>query len=139
MISLVASRSERKVARSLNQRAMVDFLRHRVLEYPGHVERLHAIFLDEYHAFLGDASIGHGSVAAISARMRNIFGAALNMDASGIVVAHNHPSGHCRPSSFDIDATQRLKVIGKALDIELLDHLIFTNDAVYSMRAGGNL
>lgn len=97
------------------------------------------MFLDEQRAYLDDAPMGSGCAGSMSVRMREIFGHALAVGASGILVAHNHPSGQCRPSQFDIDATRRLKTVAQALDIELLDHLIFTQDAVYSMRAGGNL
>ena len=72
-------------------------------------------------------------------RMRELFGKALSMDAHSMIVAHNHPSGRCKPSPYDITATRRLKDIARALDIELLDHLIITQQSVYSMRAGGDL
>jgi DNA repair protein RadC len=71
--------------------------------------------------------------------MRGLLGEALRLDAVGIILAHNHPSGQCRPSERDISATRRLCDVAKALDIALIDHLIFTEDAVYSMRAGGLL
>ena len=66
-------------------------------------------------------------------------GEALRLDARGIILAHNHPSGECRPSGCDIAATHQLAAVASALDIELIDHLIFTHEAVYSMRAGGLL
>lgn len=121
------------------QRAIVDFLRAMVLARPGHIERFHAIFLDERRTILGDAPLGQGGTGSLTVRMREIFGRALALHASAIVIAHNHPSGSCRPSEYDQLATRRLRHVAEALDIELLDHLIFTYDAVYSMRAGGNL
>ena len=71
--------------------------------------------------------------------MRENFGEALRLDAHGLILAHNHPPGHCRPSSCDIIATRRLAEVARALDIVLIDHLIFTDEAVYSMRAEGLL
>jgi DNA repair protein RadC len=121
------------------QRAMVDFLRAMVLRPADGIERFHVIFLDQARAYLGDAPLGEGGARSLSVRMREVFGKALSVDAKGIVIAHNHPSGECRPSQRDIDATSRLNTIAKAVDIELLDHLIITHDAVYSMRAGGRL
>ncbi|MFU7527576.1 JAB domain-containing protein [Qipengyuania sp. ASV99] len=121
------------------QRAMVDFLRAMVLDPHSNAERFHAVFLDRHNSYLGDAPMGNGGIDRLSLRMREVLGRALSHDAQGILIAHNHPSGHCRPSQIDIDATSRLKAVAKALDIELLDHLIFTHDAVYSMRAGGKL
>lgn len=118
---------------------MIEYLRKVVLQAPERGERLHAIFMDSRRTYLGDDRLGQGDVAALTLRMRELFRKALAVEASAIIIAHNHPSGVCRPSKHDIVATQRLAEIAKALDIELLDHLIFTHNAVYSMRAGGNL
>ena len=126
-------------AETLRQRTLVDYLRAMVIAGPDQRERFHAVFLDEVHAILGDAPMGDGRSSALSLRMRELFARALGLEASGIIIAHNHPSGYCRPSRRDITETQRLNQIAKALDIELVDHLIITQDAVYSMRAGGNL
>ena len=120
-------------------RAIINFMRNMVLMPPSNLERFHALFVDDKCAYLGDLPLGEGSNSSLSLRMRDLFSCALGLSARGVVVAHNHPSGLCRPSQNDIAATNRLKSIALALDIELLDHLIFTQSAVYSMRAGGNL
>lgn len=119
--------------------AMINYLRGVVLVPPARIERGHAIYLDAAHAYLGDAAFGIGSFCTLSLRMRALFGDALRLGAAGLILAHNHPSGHCRPSGCDIAATRRLRDVAMALDITLVDHLIFTTDAVYSMRAGGLL
>lgn len=119
--------------------ALVAYLRSVVLVAGGCHERFHAVFVDARRSQLGDASLGMGSLGALSLRMREIFGEALRLNAHGMILAHNHPSGHCRPSGNDIIATRRLAEVARALDIELIDHLIFTDEAVYSMRAGGLL
>ncbi len=139
MIDLTASRLQRPVHSATRQRALIDYLRAMLLNPPCQVERIHAIFLDNMRSCVGDAPLGCGRTGSLTLRMREVFGKALALDASGILIAHNHPSGECRPSQFDIDATRRLNMVAKTLDIELLDHLIFTQDDVYSMRAGGEL
>ncbi|RNJ62389.1 MAG: DNA repair protein [Porphyrobacter sp. IPPAS B-1204] len=100
-------------------------------------ERGHAVFVDANSIWLGDAPCGIGTMSTLSLRLRGLLGDALRHDAAGIILAHSHPSGHCRPSGCDIAATRRLADIAKALDIALIDHLIFTSDTIYSMRAGG--
>ena len=115
---------------------MVDFLRGRVLYAHDSMERFHAVYLDAERSFLGDAPMGEGCTDSLSVRMRDVIGRALKLDAQSILIAHNHPSGDCHPSQIDVEATARLKRVAEALDIELLDHLIVTQDAVYSMRAG---
>ena len=116
--------------------AMVDFLKAMVVTPPFNAERFHVLFVDRRGSYLGDAPMGAGGAGGLSVRMRDLFKQALLHNANGILVAHNHPSGHCRPSHADLVSTRRLETIAKALDVELLDHLIFTKDAVYSMRAG---
>lgn len=119
--------------------AMIAYLRDLVLAPPATHERGHAIFVDASRGWLGDAPCGIGTMSALSLRMRELIGDALRHDAAGIILAHSHPSGHCQPSGCDIAATRRLAEVAGALDIAVVDHLIFTRHAVYSMRAGGLL
>jgi DNA repair protein RadC len=130
-----------ETAASQEQRAagMISYLRSTVLVAGAQHERAHVVFLDTRSGWLGDAAIGLGSLNQLSLRMRELLGEALRLDARGIILAHSHPSGHCQPSGCDIAATRRLADVAQALDIALVDHLIFTTDEVYSMRAGGLL
>lgn len=127
------------IAQDQRSAAMVAYLRSLVLAPPAQYERGHAIFLDRQGAWLGDAPCGIGTMTKLAIRMRALLGEALRHDAAGIILAHSHPSGACRPSGCDIATTRRLASVAGALDIALIDHLIFTSDAVYSMRAGGLL
>ena len=115
---------------------LIEFLRAMVIATPFEAERFHVVFVDQRRSYLGDSPMGSGGANCLSLRMRDLFSRALSLRAHGIVVAHNHPSGQCRPSRTDIVSTRRLEQVATALDIELLDHLIFTQGAVYSMRAG---
>lgn len=119
--------------------AMIAYLRSVLLTPPARHERGHAIFVDAQRACLGDAAFGMGGMSTLQLRMRALFGEALRVNAAGVILAHNHPSGLCEPSGCDIAATRRLQDVARALDITLIDHLIFTAEAVYSMRAGGLL
>lgn len=121
------------------QQAIVEFLRAMVLTPDNRIERLHALFVDEQRGYVMDTALGRGADNALSVRMRELFRKALSVNARGIIIAHNHPSGLCRPSQCDIESTRHLRSVALALDIELVDHLIFTPDAAYSMRAGGEL
>jgi DNA repair protein RadC len=139
VIAALQSRPEAKLPQHDRLSTLVTFLGKVVLAAGGRHERGHVIFVDGCRSCLGDAGIGMGSLGSLSLRMREVFGEALRLGARGMILAHNHPSGDCRPSGSDIAATRRLAEIARALDIELIDHLIFTTDAVYSMRAGGLL
>ena len=140
MLTQVLSPSgESALSQDQRATAMIAYLRSLVLAPPAQYERGHAIFLDAHSAWLGDAPCGIGTMTTLAIRMRALLGEALRHDAAGIILAHSHPSGHCRPSGCDIATTRRLAGGARALDITLIDHLIFTTDAVYSMRAGGLL
>jgi DNA repair protein RadC len=139
MHAVLARTGETALSQEQRTAAMIAYLRSIVLAPPVRHERGHAIFLDSQSTWLGDAPCGMGTVTTIAIRMRALLGEALRHNAAGIILAHSHPSGHCRPSRSDISATRRLAEVSLALDIRLIDHLIFTTDAVYSMRAGGLL
>ncbi|MBS1773926.1 MAG: strawberry notch family protein [Bacteroidetes bacterium] len=73
-----------------------------------------------------------GMIHATMADTRIILGTALKSLSTGIIVAHNHPSGKLQPSQADIEMTTKLKDACKYLQVELLDHLIVTTDGHYS-------
>jgi DNA repair protein RadC len=139
VIETLPGRSDDAALPDRRAAAMIAYLRGVVLAPPAHQERGHAVFLGSNSVWLGDAPCGVGTMTGLTLRMRALLGEALRHDATGIILAHSHPSGHCRPSGCDIAATRRLVEVARALDITLVDHLIFTTDAVYSMRAGGLL
>lgn len=103
------------------------------------IEHLHAVFLDSNRLYIADRAMGSGDLDKLTMRLRPLFGLAIGLGASGLILAHNHPSGDCRPSAGDFSATKRMASVAKALDIELLDHLILTSKRAYSMRRGAML
>lgn len=126
-------------APAMRTASMVQYLRGVMLAEPANRERFHAIFLDARRTYITDMQMGAGRSAFLKLRMRDLLGRALSVGAHGLIIAHNHPSGDCRPSRADIEATHRLNTIASALDIEMIDHLIITESSVYSLRAGGYL
>jgi DNA repair protein RadC len=66
-----------------------------------------------------------------------IFKLALEELASGIVLAHNHPSGNLTPSQSDRDLTKKIKEAGRLLDIQLLDHIIVAGRNYFSFADEG--
>ena len=64
---------------------------------------------------------------------------AANLGSAGIVLAHNHPSGDSRPSPSDARSTRKLATVAEALDVTVLDHLIFAGADCASMRRMGLL
>lgn len=63
---------------------------------------------------------------------REVFRGAIVATCASVILAHNHPSGNLDPSNEDISITKRLSEAGKILDINVIDHLIFTDDGFTS-------
>ncbi len=83
--------------------------------------------------------VSEGGVSGTVADPKIIFKMALEELASGVIVAHNHPSGNLTASQSDIDLTRKLKEAGKFLEIQLLDHLIIAGQKYYSFADEGLL
>lgn len=69
--------------------------------------------------------------------IRAIMDDAARIGSAGMILAHNHPSGNASPSASDTQATRRLAAAAEALDVTLLDHLIFAGEECTSMRRSG--
>lgn len=80
-----------------------------------------------------------GSEARVDLPVRAIIGDAIRLDSAGIILAHNHPSGDPQPSRSDRMATRRLAMAAEAIDLTLVDHLVFAGDECTSFRRLGLL
>lgn len=85
---------------------------------------------------LGVFEISHGTVDQSICSMRDIFIKALLCGATGIILAHNHPSGDVKPSQKDIDIYNKLKEAGKIMDVYIFDSIIVGN-GYYSFTENG--
>jgi DNA repair protein RadC len=102
-------------------------------------EEFWAIFLNHQNKILYKTCLFRGGIASSVADVRVIFKTALEHFSTQIIVAHNHPAGSLKPSKEDINITQKIKEAGKLLDIDLLDHLILTQNKYYSFKDEGIL
>ena len=75
-----------------------------------------------------------GSLNEVSVHPREVFEAAILANAASVAFIHNHPSGNPVPSAQDISLTKRLMECGEPLGIQVLDHLILTQDQALSLR-----
>jgi DNA repair protein RadC len=102
-----------------------------------YLESFYILMLNRANALLGISKISQGSTTASLADPKVIFQLALKTNSSGIILAHNHPSGNLEPSSSDRNLTEKIKNAGKFLDISVLDHLILTSEAYKSFADNG--
>lgn len=102
-------------------------------------ETFKLLLLNRANKVLGVLTVSQGGVSGTIADPKIIFAAAIKCAASGIIVAHNHPSGNLSPSQADIDLTKKLKDGCRCLEVHLLDHLICTTENYYSFADEGCL
>lgn len=103
------------------------------------VEEFVVITLNRANKVVGFFKVSSGGISGTVADSRVIFQLALLSNASGLILAHNHPSGNLKPSAQDFTLTEKIKAAGKLLEISILDHVIITAEGYYSFADGGDL
>jgi len=102
-------------------------------------EEFWILLLNRANRLLRKQRISAGGVAGTVADPKLIYQSALGALASGIIVAHNHPSGNLVASKEDIELTRKLAAAGRMLDIRMIDHLIVAGNKYYSFADHGAL
>jgi DNA repair protein RadC len=102
-------------------------------------EQFRVLYLDRKNVLIGDEEQAKGTVDHVPVYPREVAKRALELNASAVILVHNHPSGDPTPSPSDIDMTQRVKNACDALGITLHDHLIIGKSQELSFRATGHL
>ncbi|WP_430410240.1 JAB domain-containing protein [Kordia sp.] len=96
-------------------------------------EHFWAIYLTNANRVLAFAEIAKGGVTSVTVDKKNIFQLALLVNATAIIVAHNHPSGTLKVSGADKAITKKLCSAGEIMDIKVLDHIIITSEDYVSL------
>ena len=100
-------------------------------------EALVVLFLDSRRGLIDHEVIATGRADSVDFDQRRILLRAMARGASGIIVAHNHPSGDARPSTSDIRVTRQLADTARGLGICLYDHLVVAGGEVRSVMSVG--
>ncbi len=119
-----------------SSREVSDYLTHRMrgLEH----EVFTVVYLDAAHAILDSEILSEGTVTVNTVYPRELVKAALARNASGLIIAHNHPSGSLTPSEQDRQLTRTLHLVCSFMQIQLLDHLIIGDGTTpYSFADNG--
>ena len=110
------------------------------------VEKFWVLCLNRKNRLLKQVEITSGTATSSLAHPREVFREAIRQGATAVVCVHNHPSGDPAPSAADVQVTRQLREAAKAVDIELLDHIVVgraTADpqgrGYYSFRESGVL
>ena len=107
--------------------------------YGARDEMVYLLLLDGAGQVLNCRLLAKGSVNATGVPIRRLVQEALTANATGIVLAHNHPCGIALPSKEDVELTLRLREALEIMDLTLLDHIIVADDDFVSLRDSGYL
>ncbi|MHB8828204.1 MAG: RadC family protein [Syntrophales bacterium] len=100
-------------------------------------EEFWVIYLDVQNQIIEFEALQKGTVNQATVYPRQVLENALRRKASAIILVHNHPSGHVRPSEADIRITKTIRETAKMLDINVHDHIIIGEDRFFSFREEG--
>ena len=103
------------------------------------VEQFKVAYLNRANKVLGVLEVSTGGITGCVAVPRIILAGALKINAVNIVLVHNHPSGSLRPSRADEQLTAKIKQAARFLDMDVLDHLIITDEEYFSFAEEGLL
>lgn len=118
-------------------RDVFELLRPTLMDLPH--EEFWVLLLNRANRVIKRLQISQGGVSGTVADPRIIFKSALEELASGIILAHNHPSGNLMASQADRDLTRKLREGGRLIDVHVLDHLILAGQRYYSFADEGLL
>ena len=133
----VRSLQRRALARPVlaNFDAVVDYLHARLAHEM--TEEFRVLFLNNRNILIRDEGMGEGTVNQAPAYPREIVKRALELQASAVILVHNHPSGDPTPSRDDIQMTRAIVDAAKPVGIAVHDHLVIARSSHASLRALG--
>lgn len=102
-------------------------------------EEFWVLLLNRGLKVISEKLIADGNVSHIGVDAKKIFKMAIDEGAVSIALAHNHPSGNAKPSEEDLKLTEKLINAGIVLDIQVIDHIILTENTYYSFADNGKL
>lgn len=110
--------------------------------YQGDIEIYESFFLlllNQQNITIGYAKISQGGITSTVVDVRIVAKYVVDSLATGVILAHNHPSGGLKPSEADIEITRKIKNALNFFDVSVLDHIILTSEGFYSFANDGTL
>ena len=118
-----------------SSKELADFLKTSLKDYS--YEVFAVVFLNRSNKINHFEVMSRGGLTHTIVDPRLIFKKAVEVECTSLVLCHNHPSGNLRPSRADEELTAKLKSAGKLLDIEVVDHIIVSDEGFYSFADDG--
>lgn len=98
-------------------------------------EEFHVFLLNRHRRITHHVMVYRGTIDAIHIRQAELFRTAVRLNAWGVLMSHNHPSGQALPSADDLRAYRASRQAGELLGIEVVDHIVIGHGAWQSIRA----
>jgi DNA repair protein RadC len=143
-LRIIAAAAERMAQRNMLKRevisswdAVVAYCRTAMAHQS--VEQFRILFLDRKNVLIADEAQARGTVDHVPVYPREVVKRALDLDASALILVHNHPSGDPTPSQSDIAMTEQIVAAAAVFGITIHDHLIIGRSREVSFRATGLL
>ena len=100
-------------------------------------EEVHVAFLDSQKRVISHDVLCKGSVNGVGLCFRELFRMAVKVNASSVILAHNHPGGDPSPSDEDVETTRKLQKTGDLIGINVIDHIVIGRGISFSMLKNG--
>ena len=120
-------------------KAAEEFIRQFYSDDIGIYEIFFMLLVNRANSTVGFVKISQGGVAGTYVDIKIIAKYIAETMCSGVILAHNHPSGNLAPSQQDKDITKKIKDMAAFFDCQVLDHIILTEEDYYSFADNGNL
>ena len=141
-IKLIKDVSDRYLEKKLidkdpvsNSKELIDYLYHNIRDKSR--EFFKVIYLDAKNKVITAETLFKGTLTTSSVYPREVVQAALNHQSAAIILAHNHPSGDCQPSTEDISITRQLVFACKVMGITVHEHLVIGDNTYFSFADQG--
>jgi DNA repair protein RadC len=118
-----------------SSKAVFDIMQPIIGELPH--EEFWVLYLNNSNKVIYKAQLSKGGITGTVVDIRLIFKMAFEQNATGLILSHNHPSGKLIASEADLKITKRIKEAGQTLEIQVLDHLIITENGYLSFQDEG--
>lgn len=116
---------------------LAEFLQAKLKDYS--YEIFGVVYLNKSNKINHFEIISKGGMTSTVVDPRILFKKAFEVEATSVVLCHNHPSGSLKPSRQDEELTRKIKEAGKYLDIQVIDHLIVSDEGYFSFADEGML
>ncbi len=136
------SRAEAKEGDILDSSAKVTEKARKLIEsefFGSREEAVYAFSVNNRLKLVGTMKLSEGTAASAGVPLPKLVEFALTHNATGVILAHNHPSGRLRPSRADIETTEQIRELLQKVGVKLLDHVIVGNDDSFSFADAGLL